>query len=58
MGYVRACVLIGDAGKRKVKEVVFLVDTEAFFPVIPLYLAKELGKRFSGSYPRTFQKQL
>lgn len=43
MGYVRTCVLIGDAGKRKVKEVTFLVDTRAFFPVIPLYLAKELG---------------
>jgi clan AA aspartic protease len=36
-------VLIGDAGKRKVKEVTFLVDTGAFFPVIPLDLAKELG---------------
>jgi predicted aspartyl protease len=43
MGCVRTHVLIGDAGKRKVKEVVFLVDTGAFFPVIPLYLAKELG---------------
>jgi clan AA aspartic protease len=43
MGCVRTCVLIGDAGKRKVKEVTFLVDTGAFFPVIPLYLAKELG---------------
>jgi clan AA aspartic protease len=43
MGYVRARVLIGDAGKRKVKEVTFLVDTGAFFPVIPLDLAKELG---------------
>jgi clan AA aspartic protease len=43
MGYVRTRVLIGDADRRRVKEVTFLIDTGAFFPVIPLDLAKELG---------------
>jgi predicted aspartyl protease len=43
MGYVRTRVLIGDAGRRRVKGVTFLIDTGAFFPVIPLDLAKELG---------------
>jgi predicted aspartyl protease len=42
MGYVRTRVLIGDASRRRVKEVTFLIDTGAFFPVIPLDLAKEL----------------
>jgi predicted aspartyl protease len=43
MGYVRTRVLIGDASRRRVKEVTSLIDTGAFFPVIPLDLAKELG---------------
>jgi len=43
MGYVRTRVLMGDADRRRVKEVTFLIDTGAFFPVIPLDLAKELG---------------
>jgi clan AA aspartic protease len=43
MGYVRTRVLIGDASGSRVKEVTFLIDTGAFFPVIPLDLAKELG---------------
>jgi predicted aspartyl protease len=42
MGYVRSRVLIGDADRRRVKEVTFLIDTGAFFPVIPLDLAEEL----------------
>jgi predicted aspartyl protease len=43
MGYVRVNVIIGDAGKRKVEEALFLVDTEVFYPVIPLNLTKDLG---------------
>jgi clan AA aspartic protease len=45
MGYVRTRVLIGDASRRRVKEVTFLIDTGAFFPVIPLDLAEDLGIR-------------
>ncbi|MCI4436822.1 MAG: aspartyl protease [Ignisphaera sp.] len=43
MGYVRVKAFVGDAHKRKVMEVVFLVDTGSFYPVIPPNIAKELG---------------
>lgn len=36
-------MLVGDVSRERVKEVTFLVDTGAFFPVIPLNLAKELN---------------
>lgn len=42
MGLVRIKALIGDAGRRKVKEVTFLSDTGAYFPIIPPDLAREL----------------
>jgi hypothetical protein len=43
MGYVRVNVITGDTGKRKVEKALFLVDTEVFYPFIPLNLAKDLG---------------
>jgi len=43
IGYVRVNVLVGDVSRERVKEVTFLVDAGAFFPVIPLNLAKELN---------------
>ncbi|HID19195.1 TPA: hypothetical protein EYP27_06620 [Candidatus Bathyarchaeota archaeon] len=43
MGLVRVKALIGDARRRKIREVTFLANTGAYFPIIPLDLAKELG---------------
>jgi len=43
VGVVRARVLFGDALRRRVDEVLFLVDTESFFPIISLGLAGEYG---------------
>jgi predicted aspartyl protease len=43
MGFVRVRVLFGDALRRGVGEVLFLVDTGSFFPIIPLGLAGEYG---------------
>jgi clan AA aspartic protease len=43
MGYVRVKTFIGNARRRKVMEVVFLVDTGSFYPVIPPSIAKELS---------------
>jgi clan AA aspartic protease len=43
MGYVKVKAIVGDAHKRKVMEVVFLVNTSSFYPVIPPSIAKELG---------------
>ena len=43
MGVVRARVLSGDALRRRVGEVLFLVDTGSFFPIILLGLAGEYG---------------
>lgn len=43
MGYVRAKALIGDPKEQRVREVLFLVDTGSFYPVIPAHLAQELG---------------
>ena len=43
MGYVKDNVIIDDTGKRKVEKALFLVDTEVFYPFIPLNLAKDLG---------------
>ena len=43
MGFVRVRVLFGDALRRRVGEVLFLVDTGSFFPIIPLGLAREYG---------------
>ena len=42
MGFVRVRVLSGDA-LRRASEVLFLVDTGSFFPIIPLGLAGEYG---------------
>ena len=41
--FVRVKVLLGDALRRRVGEVLFLVDTGSFFPIIPLGLAREYG---------------
>jgi predicted aspartyl protease len=41
MGLVRVKALFGDANRRRVKEVLFLADTGAYFPIIPPSLAKE-----------------
>jgi predicted aspartyl protease len=43
VGFVRVRVLFGDALRRRVGEVLFLVDTGSFFPIIPLGLAREYG---------------
>jgi clan AA aspartic protease len=43
MGYIKVKAIVGDAHKRKVMEVVFLVNTSSFYPVIPPSIAKELG---------------
>ena len=43
IGLVRVKALIGDVERRRVKEVVFLAYTGAYFPITPLDLAKELG---------------
>ena len=43
MGFVRVRVLFGDALRRRVGEVLFLVDTGSFSPIIPLGLAEEYG---------------
>jgi len=43
VGFVRVKVLFGDALRRRVGEVLFLVDTGSFFPIIPLGLAREYG---------------
>jgi aspartyl protease family protein len=43
VGVVRVRVLFGDALRRRVGEVLFLVDTGSFFPIIPLGLAGEYG---------------
>jgi aspartyl protease family protein len=43
VGVVRVRVLFGDALRRRVGEVLFLVDTGSFFPIIPLGLAREYG---------------
>jgi aspartyl protease family protein len=43
VGFVRVRVLFGDALRRRVGEVLFLVDTGSFFPIIPLGLAGEYG---------------
>jgi aspartyl protease family protein len=43
VGFVRVRVLSGDALRRGVGEVLFLVDTGSFFPIIPLGLAGEYG---------------
>ena len=43
MGFVRVKVLFGDALRRRVGEVLFLVDTGSFSPIIPLGLAEEYG---------------
>jgi aspartyl protease family protein len=43
VGVVRVRVLLGDALRRRVGEVLFLVDTGSFFPIIPLGLAREYG---------------
>jgi predicted aspartyl protease len=44
VGFVRVRVLFGDAlRRRRVGEVLFLVDTGSFFPIIPLGLAREYG---------------
>jgi predicted aspartyl protease len=40
--FVRVRVLSGDA-LRRASEVLFLVDTGSFFPIIPLRLAGEYG---------------
>lgn|GEM_PF-6199016 len=42
MGYVRVKAFVGDAHKRKVMEVILLVDTSSLYPVIPPNTAKEL----------------
>jgi aspartyl protease family protein len=42
VGFVRVRVVFGDA-LRRVGEVLFLVDTGSFFPIIPLGLAGEYG---------------
>jgi len=41
--FVRVRVLFGDALRRRVGEVLFLVDTGSFFPMIPLGLARGYG---------------
>ena len=41
MGLVRVKALFGDPSRRRIKEVLFLVDTGAYFPIIPPSLAKE-----------------
>ena len=41
--FVRVRLLFGDALRRRVGEVLFLVDTGSFFPIIPLGLAGEYG---------------
>jgi predicted aspartyl protease len=41
--FVRVRVLFGDALRRRVGEVLFLVDTGSFFPIIPLGLARGYG---------------
>jgi aspartyl protease family protein len=43
VGFARVRVLFGDALRRRVGEVLFLVDTGSFFPIIPLGLAREYG---------------
>jgi predicted aspartyl protease len=43
VGFVRVRVSFGDALRRRVGEVLFLVDTGSFFPIIPLGLAGEYG---------------
>jgi predicted aspartyl protease len=43
VGFVRVKVLFGDALRRRVGEVLFLVDTGSFFPIIPLELARGYG---------------
>jgi predicted aspartyl protease len=43
VGFVRVRVLFGDALRRRVGEVLFLVDTGSFFPIIPLGLASGYG---------------
>ncbi len=41
--FVGVKVLFGDALRRRVGEVLFLVDTGSFFPITPLGLAREYG---------------
>jgi hypothetical protein len=41
--FVRVKVFFGDALRRRVGEVLFLVDTGSFSPIIPLGLAGEYG---------------
>jgi predicted aspartyl protease len=41
MGLVRVKALFGDANRRRVREVLFLADTGAYFPIIPPSLAEE-----------------
>jgi hypothetical protein len=43
VGVVRVRVLFGDALRRRVGEVLFLVDTGSFSPIIPLELARGYG---------------
>jgi hypothetical protein len=47
VGVVRVRVLFGDALRRRVGEVLFLVDTGSFFPITPLGLAGEYGLKAS-----------
>jgi len=50
MGYVRVKAFVGDTHKRKVMEVIFLVDTGSFYPVTPPNTAKELFLLPYGSF--------
>ena len=43
MGFVRIPVAFGDALRKRVEEVFFLVDTGSFFPVIPLRVAEKFN---------------
>lgn len=43
MGFVRIPVAFGDALRKRVEEVFFLVDTGSFFPVIPLHVAERFN---------------
>jgi len=45
--FVGVKVLFGDALRRRVGEVLFLVDTGSFFPITPLGLAREYGLKAS-----------